>query len=44
MEDIVLYHYPTSTFSERVRLAFGLKDLAWRSVTIPPAMPRSSAP
>ena len=40
MDEIVLHHYPTSTFSERVRLAFGLKNLAWRSVTIPPAMPK----
>jgi glutathione S-transferase len=40
MDDIVLHHYPTSTFSERVRLAFGLKQLAWRSVAIPPAMPK----
>ena len=40
MDDIVLHHYPTSAFSERVRLAFGLKDLAWRSVMIPPAMPK----
>ena len=40
MDDVILHHYPTSTFSERVRLAFGLKGLAWRSVTIPPAMPK----
>ena len=40
MDPIVLHHYPTSTFSERVRLAFGLKQLAWRSVAIPPAMPK----
>ena len=40
MDDIVLHHYPTSAFSERVRLAFGLKNLAWRSVTIPMAMPK----
>ena len=40
MDEIVLHHYPTSTFSERVRLAFGLKNLAWRSVLIPPAMPK----
>ena len=40
MDEIILHHYPTSTFSERVRLAFGLKDVAWRSVTIPAAMPK----
>lgn len=40
MADIILHHYPVSTFSERVRLAMGLKGLAWRSVTIPAAMPK----
>ena len=40
MAEIILHHYPTSTFSERVRLAFGLKGLTWRSVTIPGAMPK----
>jgi glutathione S-transferase len=40
MSDIILHHYPTSTFSERVRLAFGLKGLAYRSVAIPAAMPK----
>ena len=39
MPEIILHHYPTSTFSERVRLALGLKQVTWRSVTIPPAMP-----
>jgi glutathione S-transferase len=40
MAEIILHHYPTSTFSERVRVAFGLKGLSWRSVTIPAAMPK----
>jgi glutathione S-transferase len=40
MAEIILHHYPTSTFSERVRLAFGLKGLTYRSVTIPAAMPK----
>lgn len=40
MADIILHHYPTSAFSERVRLAFGLKGLSYRSVTIPAAMPK----
>ena len=40
MAEIILHHYPESTFSERVRLALGLKRLAWRSVTIPAAMPK----
>ncbi|MFC3675074.1 glutathione S-transferase family protein [Ferrovibrio xuzhouensis] len=37
---IILHHYGTSPFSEKVRAAFGIKDLAWHSVTIPPAMPK----
>lgn len=37
---IVFHHYDASLFSEKVRLAFGLKDLAWRSVKISPVMPR----
>jgi glutathione S-transferase len=40
MSEIVLHHYPTSTYSERVRLAFGLKGLTYRSVAIPPAIPK----
>jgi glutathione S-transferase len=40
MTEIILHHYATSTFSERVRLAFGLKRLSWCSVIIPSAMPK----
>lgn len=40
MPEIILHHYSISTFSERVRLALGLKRLSWRSVTIPAAMPK----
>ena len=40
MTKIILHHYAISTFSERVRLAFGLKRMSWRSVSIPPAMPK----
>lgn len=40
MAEIILHHYATSMFSERVRLALGLKGLAWRSVTIPGMMPK----
>lgn len=40
MPEIILHHYPSSTFSERVRLTMGLKGLAWRSVTIPAAIPK----
>jgi glutathione S-transferase len=40
MQSIILHHYGLSTFSEKVRVALGLKGLAWRSVDIPPAPPR----
>jgi glutathione S-transferase len=40
MQPIILHHYGLSTFSEKVRVALGLKGLAWRSVDIPPAPPR----
>ena len=40
MTDITLHHYPLSPFSEKIRLAFGIKNLAWNSVDIPPAPPR----
>lgn len=40
MPEIILHHYPTATFSDRVRLALGLKGVTWRSVTIPGAMPK----
>jgi glutathione S-transferase len=40
MADIILHHYATSPFSEKVRIAFGLKNLAWRSVEIPNVMPK----
>lgn len=40
MSEIILHHYPTSTFSERIRLAMGVKQLSWRSVTVPAAMPK----
>lgn len=38
--DIIFHHYPTSPFSEKIRLAFGIKHLAWRSVEIPNMMPK----
>ncbi len=33
--DIILHHYPRSPFAEKIRLAFGLKGLRWRSVIQP---------
>ena len=40
MSEIILHHYATSPFAEKVRLALGIKDLAWRSVDIPIMMPK----
>jgi glutathione S-transferase len=40
MSDIILHHYPTSPFAEKVRVALGIKGLAWHSVTIPMIMPK----
>lgn len=36
----ILHHFDTSPFSEKVRLLFGLKGLAWRSAIIPSLMPK----
>jgi glutathione S-transferase len=32
MPDLIIHHYPQSPVSEKLRLAMGLKKLAWRSV------------
>jgi glutathione S-transferase len=40
MPDLILHHYPNSPFSEKVRVAFGIKQLAWKSVVIPNIMPK----
>ncbi|MFM9923010.1 glutathione S-transferase family protein [Variovorax sp. H27-G14] len=40
MADLILHHYLTSPFSEKVRLILGAKKLAWKSVFIPPIMPK----
>lgn len=40
MPELIFHHYPTSPYSEKVRLAFGVKGVAWRSVTIPNVMPK----
>jgi glutathione S-transferase len=37
---IILHHFDSSPFSEKIRLVFGLKQLAWRSVRVSPIMPR----
>lgn len=40
MADLILHHYPTSPFAEKVRLVLGYKNLAWKSVVIPQIMPK----
>jgi glutathione S-transferase len=40
MTDIILHHYDTSPYAEKVRLGFGLKGLAWASVELPQIMPK----
>jgi glutathione S-transferase len=37
---IILHHFDQSPFSEKIRLVFGFKQLAWRSVRISRIMPR----
>jgi len=37
---IILHHFPQSPFSEKIRLIFGLKKIAWTSVEITRIMPR----
>jgi len=36
----ILHHYPSSPFSEKVRVLLGYKGLTWRSVIIPAVMPK----
>ena len=38
--DLILHHYPSSPFSEKVRLVLGYKKLPWKSVYIPPILPK----
>ncbi|HSV34400.1 MAG TPA: glutathione S-transferase family protein [Ramlibacter sp.] len=40
MPDLILHHYPSSPFSEKIRLALGHKKLGWKSVMIPAIMPK----
>lgn len=40
MPELILHHYPTSPFSEKVRLALGYKRMSWKSVRIPRVMPK----
>lgn len=40
MAELVLHHFATSPFSEKVRLVLGYKRLAWKSVLIPSILPK----
>ena len=40
MAEIILHHYSTSPFSEKIRLVLGYKELTWKSVIIPSIMPK----
>jgi glutathione S-transferase len=40
MKQIILHHYPTSPFAEKIRLILGFKGLRWSSVIIPNVMPK----
>ncbi len=38
--DVILHHYEMSPYARKVRLGFGLKGVAWRSVAIPVVRPK----
>lgn len=40
MQDLILHHYASSPFSEKVRLILGHKKLPWKSVKVPPILPK----
>ena len=37
---LIFHHYPSSPFSEKVRLMLGYKNIAWKSVVIPMVSPK----
>lgn len=39
-QPVILHQYDFSPFSEKVRLAFGLKGMEWHAVDVPIAMPK----
>jgi len=40
MQQLILHHYPSSPFAEKIRLILGFKGLHWSSVIIPNVMPK----
>jgi glutathione S-transferase len=39
-DDIIFHNFPSSPFSEKVRVILGIKKLAWRSVEVPIMLPK----
>jgi glutathione S-transferase len=37
---LILHHYPSSPFAEKIRLMLGYKNMAWKSVVIPVLSPK----
>jgi glutathione S-transferase len=40
MSEIILHHFNTSPYAEKIRLIFGYKGLPWKSVLVPNIMPK----
>ena len=40
MPDIILHHFNTSPYAEKIRLILGYKNLSWKSVLVPNIMPK----
>jgi glutathione S-transferase len=40
MQDLILHHYESSPFSEKIRLVLGCKKLPWKSVIVPRILPK----
>jgi glutathione S-transferase len=40
MQDLILHNYASSPFSEKIRLVLGHKKLPWKSVLVPPILPK----
>ena len=40
MPELILHHYDEAPFAEKIRMVFGIKNLTWRSVIVPSAMPK----
>lgn len=40
MPDIILHHFNTSPYAEKIRLILGHKNISWKSVLVPNIMPK----